>query len=151
MRDRVNKTKLFGLLSLLLFSASLYADSGASGDFKLIVNRSVHAKEISRAQAKQIWMKNVARLSDGTEAVPVDQSRDSPVREAFSREVLGRSTTAVEAFWSRQIFSGKQVPPAKVDNDAEVIAYVASVPGGLGYVARDRKLPDSVKEVRMVE
>lgn len=147
----MNKTKWLWLGSLLLASASLYADSGASGDFKLIVNRGVHATEISRAEARQLWMKNTSRLPDGTEAVPVDQSPGSAVREVFSKEVLGRSTTAMESFWSRQIFSGRQVPPERVKSDAEVIAYVASVPGGLGYVAKDRKLPDSVKEVRVVD
>jgi hypothetical protein len=32
-------------------------------------------------------------------------------REGFSKEVHGRSVTAIKSFWNQQIFAGRQVPP----------------------------------------
>lgn len=149
-KAKMTRNALTGLMGLLVLSVSLSANAATAG-FKVIVNQSVTLAEIPKAEIKQIMMKKVSRFSDGTGAAPVDQPSSSPVREAFSRDILGRSTSAVTSFWQRQIFSGKAVPPPTAANDAEVIAHVGSIPGGLGYVSEDAKLPESVSEVRLVD
>lgn len=145
---RMTRRTLGGLVLLLALGVSLPV---SADDFKVIVNRNVSLSEISKDAVKQIMMKKTAKLPDGTGAAPVDLPPDSPVRDAFSKDVLGRSASAVSSFWQRQIFSGKEVPPPSVGTDSEVISYVASVPGGLGYVSADTKLPASVVEVRLVD
>lgn len=150
MRENTRMTTkaLAGLLWVLALGVGLPAS--AEG-FKVIVNHDVALSEIPKDALKQIMMKRTAKLPDGTGAAPVDLPPDSPVREAFSRDILGRSAAAVSSFWQRQIFSGKEVPPPSVASDEEVIAHVASVRGGLGYVSADAKLPPSVVVVRLTD
>jgi len=151
MREKARMTRKAALSGLLcMFALGVCLPASAEG-FKIIVNRSVSLSELPKDAVKQIMMKKISKLPDGTGAAPVDLPPDSPVREAFSRDVLGRSASAVSSFWQRQIFSGKEVPPPSVSSEAEVIAHVASVPGGLGYVSSDAKLPASVVEVRLVD
>jgi len=150
-RTRIAVVALTGLLSLTVLSVDFTADAAVPKGFKVIVNHQVNLAVIHKDEIKQIMMKKVSRFSNGTGAAPVDQPPDSPVREAFSRDVLGRSAAAVSSFWQRQIFSGKEVPPPSASNDAGVIAHVGSVSGGLGYVSENAKLPDSVIEVRLVD
>ena len=59
----------------------------------------------------------------------------SPVRDSFSREVLGKSVPAVEQYWTQAIFSGRAVPPVEKRTDADVLAYVRETPGAIGYVS----------------
>jgi ABC-type phosphate transport system substrate-binding protein len=103
--------------------------------FKVIANSSVAVSEIAGADLSKVFLKQTAKLSDGTAVSPVDLQKDSGVRAAFTKAVHGRSVAAVETFWQQQIFSGKSVPPAAKNSDAEVIAFVKSTPGAIGYVS----------------
>ena len=63
--------------------------------------------------------------------------RPGPVRDAFYRKVAGKSPSAVKAYWNQLIFSGREVPPVAKTSDEDVVAFVHSNPGALGYVAAD--------------
>jgi len=123
----------------------------AAGGYKVIVNRSVSFSELSKDDVQKIMMKKTSKFEDGTRADPVDLHADSPVREAFSQDVLGRSTSGIKNFWQRQIFSGKNVPPPELSSDADVIAFVASNSGGLGYVSEGAQVSGAVKVVTLVK
>ena len=71
---------------------------------------------------------------------PVDQGERSAVRDAFTRDVHGRSVASIKNYWQRQIFSGSKVPPPEVESDAQVLAHVKSTPGGIGYVSPSARL-----------
>ncbi|MFI5182916.1 MAG: phosphate ABC transporter substrate-binding protein, partial [Vicinamibacteria bacterium] len=69
----------------------------------------------------------------------------SRVRAAFSKGVHGRSVDAVQNYWQQQIFSGRDEPPRVKTSDAEVMTFVQSNPGGIGYVSDTATLIDGVK------
>jgi hypothetical protein len=77
----------------------------------------------------------------------VDQPGDTPVRQAFSQAVHGRSAKAIVAYWQQQIFSGRAVPPPEFASDELVTTYVSTHPGAIGYVSPGA----SVREVKVVE
>jgi ABC-type phosphate transport system substrate-binding protein len=79
---------------------------------------------------------------------PVDQAKSSAVRDAFSREILGKSVAAVEQYWTQAIFSGRAVPPVEKHSDADVLAYVRENPGAIGYVSASAPR-DGVKRVTL--
>ena len=43
--------------------------------------------------------------------------------------------SAIESYWRQQIYSGRGVPPPVKATDADVVAFVAANPGGIGYVS----------------
>jgi len=104
-------------------------------DFKIIVNSANAIDAISADEAGKIFLKQAAKFASGTTAAPVDQGKASPVRAAFTKAVHGKSVAAIETFWQQQIFSGKEVPPVSKGSDDDVIAFVKSNPGGIGYVS----------------
>jgi hypothetical protein len=57
------------------------------------------------------------------------------VRGLFSETVLARHVAAVRSYWQQQIFSGRDVPPVEKKNDAEVLEYVRTNRGAVGYVS----------------
>ena len=88
-----------------------------------------------------------AFLKKGSALAAVDQEKSSKARDAFSKAVLGRPTTAIATYWQQQIFAGKDVPPPEKGSDAEVLAFVKGNPKGIGYVAAGAPLGDGVKAV----
>lgn len=126
----------FSVLAALcsLLAAGLPAPAHADG-YQVIANSGVSAGSLAKDQVSQIFLKKLGKWPDGKPAVPVDQAKSAAVREAFSKAVLGRGAAAMVAFWQQQIFSGADVPPVEKATEADVIAFVKSTPGAIGYVS----------------
>ena len=80
---------------------------------------------------------------------PADQAADSSVRSAFSMKVHGKSVGAVKSFWQRQFFSGRATPPPELSSDEEILSFVRSHPGAIGYVDAGVQVGSGVKAVRL--
>lgn len=127
------------------------AGTAAADDFQVIVHASSSASDLERAEVARFFLRQSLKWSDGHPVLPVDQSARSPIRDAFSRGVLKQPLPAVETYWQRQIASGRAVPPPVKTSDAEVLAYVASTPGAIGYVVGGMNLTPGVKLVKLKE
>lgn len=103
--------------------------------FKVIAHEGVAESELPKDVVAKLFLKQAPKFPSGTAAKPVDLVKTSPVRAEFSTAVLGRPVTAVETYWQQQIFAGKDVPPPAKASDDEVIAFVRSTPGAIGYVS----------------
>src|SRR5512139_3141896 len=118
--------------ALGLLGLSLSA-SAQSPSFKVIAHPSVSVDGLRLSEMSQIFMRKTDKWPDGTAALPVDQAVSSRVRAAFSEAVHQRSAAAVDAFWQKQIFSGRGLPPVTQASDAQVLAFVRANPGAVGY------------------
>jgi ABC-type phosphate transport system substrate-binding protein len=103
--------------------------------YKVIVHSQVAVSSLTSAELSQLFMKRVTKWRQGTPVVPVDQRLGSEVREAFSHDVHGKGAAAVDAYWQKQIFSGRDVPPVTKASDGDVVAYVRANAGAIGYVS----------------
>jgi ABC-type phosphate transport system substrate-binding protein len=90
-----------------------------------------------------------AFLKKGGALVAVDQSKSAKVRDAFSKDVLGRPASAIATHWQQQIFAGKDVPPPEKGSDADVLAFVKGNPKAIGYVSAGTELGTGVKAVAL--
>jgi ABC-type phosphate transport system substrate-binding protein len=132
---------------LCLGLAIVARDGGAqTPSFMVIVNAQVPGKKVDRQILADIFLRKARRWGDGRPIDPVDLSATSPVREAFSRSVLGMPTDGVRQYWSRAIAEGV-TPPLTKKSDEEVVEFVASHPGGVGYVAFGTPLLEAVRPV----
>jgi ABC-type phosphate transport system substrate-binding protein len=94
-----------------------------------------------------MFLKKMTKWDGGKTIVPVDQEKSSKTRETFSKTYHGRSASAIESFWQQQIFSGKDVPPAVKDKDADVMAFIKANPNAIGYVSAGTTLGEGIKAV----
>jgi len=136
---KANRTVLLGAALALLWGGSGIMAADATPGFRLVVSPESSLTSLRRAEVARIFLRKQSRWKDGRDALPVDQSARSPVRAAFSKDVLAveglEKISAVEGYWRQQIFSGRGTPPAIKASDAEVLQYVASTPGAVGYVS----------------
>lgn len=141
--------KKLTIAALLPVVLSLTGAEASDAPFQLIVNPSVSGNALPRNVLADVFLKRVLRWGDGQFIDPVDLTATSPVREAFSESVLGMPTAGVRNYWFERISRGL-FPPRTKQADADVIGYVASHPGGIGYVAADTPIPPTVKVVKVL-
>ena len=128
------------LIGVCLFSTSLYAQKNRS--YKIIVNESNTISSIDTKKLSKIFLKKVTLWEDKTKILPVDLIPKSKTREAFSENIHGKSVDAIKAYWQKQIFSGRGVPPPEKKSDKDVIAYVKNNEGAIGYISTNTKVSD---------
>jgi len=80
---------------------------------------------------------------------PVDLIDTSALREAFSKQVHGKGTAAIKAYWQKMIFSGHDVPPPEKPSIGEALAYVRGNPGAIGYAPTGADLGPGVKVLKV--
>ena len=120
------------VVALLLLGSA--AAARAQG-YKVVVNATNPTSKLSRQEVAALFLKKVDKWSSGAAAVPIDLVEGTPAREAFTRQVLGKSPASVRAYWNQMVFSGRNVPPPEKPSDAEVLAYVKATPGAIGYIS----------------
>ena len=120
---------LFVVTAGLVFQSGPSAQDG--GGFKIIVNPVNPVTTLSKSQLTNIFLRRTTSWENGQPVKPVDQAETSPLREAFSREILGLSPTAA----AQQAGAASNEPLLAVASDREVLAYVRLKPGGVGYVS----------------
>lgn len=138
------------VLTVALVAFGLAASAGADATYRVIVNPSVKGNQIPRGTLNSIFLRQAPRWGDGSPVQPVDQSFRSSIRRLFANDVHQRPIMELQIFWNRRMSNGVMPPPVK-QTDEEIVAYVASTPGAIGYVAPTTALPDSVKEIAIIE
>ncbi len=126
------------------------ANAGAASSYRIIVHPGVRGTQIPRATLSSIFLKRAPRWADGAPVLPVDQSLRSRIRQSFAADVLQRPILELQVFWARSMSTGVTPPPVK-QSDEEIVAFVASTPGSIGYVSSNLPLPESVREVAVIE
>jgi ABC-type phosphate transport system substrate-binding protein len=91
---------------------------------------------MTQEQVASVFLGKTGQLPDGSVAKPADLPDSNPTRELFYGKSAGKSAAQVKAAWSRLTFSGKGTPPKELPSAAEVKAYVAGTPGGIGYIEK---------------
>jgi ABC-type phosphate transport system substrate-binding protein len=148
----VTRRVLGALGALAVVLAFLAPPASAADDFVVIAHPSVQGASVHRTDLAAVFLRKVQRWGDRSIAVPVDQSATSAVRRAFSEAVLGMPVSTTLQYWQKQMFATPpQRPPAVKASDAEVIAFVGSTSGAVGYVSPQASLPAGVKALSLAD
>jgi hypothetical protein len=135
------------VLACGLSSAIASAGAAAAG-FKLVANPGVPVSSLSRAEVSSVFLKKTEKWPNGAPIIPVDQGHDSPLRQAFCRDVHEKSPTMIDAYWQKQVFSGRSSPPLSRAGDGDVISFLKSTAGAIGYVSATADTA-GLKEIRI--
>jgi ABC-type phosphate transport system substrate-binding protein len=128
------KLSIVGAVVLLVALQVAQVFAEGRGAYKVVANPSISISNISRDELSRIFLKKATKFHDGHGASPMDLPTSSSVRDAFSRDVHGKPTSAVESYWQQQVFSGREVPPAEKP-EAGALDFVRSNSNGITYVA----------------
>lgn len=125
-----------GVLRFLLLSVwlALMPAGEALAELVVIVNARSGVAVMTRNEIVNIFFGRYREFFNGVEAQPVDLVDTHSDRARFYKGLVGKDLSDVNAYWSRQMFSGRMQPPVKVNTPDEILKWVASHPGGIGFV-----------------
>ena len=101
--------------------------------FVVIVNKANPVRTLSLVQLRRIFLKQTRMWPHADSVVPLDWDATSPLREAFSRQVLARTVREMGDYWVQQGVTQGLVPPSTQRSSRAVLRFVASVPGAIAY------------------
>ena len=117
----------------------------------VIVNSANRTSTMRREQVAKIFLRQLATWDGGAEILPVDQIERSAARIAFARDVQLETVKALKVYWQQRIFSGDESPPPERVTDSDVLTYVRSNSGAIGYVVEGTDLGTGVKALVVTE
>lgn len=136
---------LKALVILAVIACSISFARAGLPETAMIVHPS-NTNELSEKDISRIFLGKQLTYPDGTEAVPIDRESGSEQRSIFNRTVLGKTDQQVKAYWARQVFTGKRLPPKSMADADEILAAVSENPQAISYI--DASLVD--ESVRVV-
>jgi ABC-type phosphate transport system substrate-binding protein len=122
------------ILSLLAIFLLLIESTPAFAQMVVIVNARSGVAVMSRNEVINIFFGRYRQFFNGLEAKPVDLQDSHPDRARFYAGLVGKDLAEINAYWSRQLFSGRMTAPPRLNTPEEVVKWVASNPGGIGFV-----------------
>jgi hypothetical protein len=117
----------------LLAGVALAADPSDPGAIAVVVGVKSAVESVTLDTLRELYLRRRRVWPDGRRADPVNLPAGSPVREAFSRLVLGRAPRDLGSYWDRRYFEGIR-PPLVLQTAEAVCAYVGVEPHAIGYL-----------------
>lgn len=130
-------------------SAAAFYSTAAAAELVVIVSAKSTVNSLKSEQVADIFLGQIASFPGGVEAVALDQSIGSPLRDEFYTKVTSKTRPLVKAYWTKMIFTGRGQPPKEIGGSAAVRKMVADNPSLIGYIDRS-ELDPSVKTVLLV-
>jgi ABC-type phosphate transport system substrate-binding protein len=135
--------RLFTLVATIgVLSSPLAAQAQ---DFTIIVNASNPVASLPRDDVAKLFLKKTLTWASGQPVTPVELPPTAKARVEFARDVLNKSVGQVKSYWQQQIFSGRDVPPPEKQSENDIVAFVRSNPGAIGYVSKGADIGRGVK------
>ena len=88
------------------------------------------------AELRSVFLEDKRSLKDGSHVEPVF-AKSGPAHEVFLRQYVGKSDDELRTYYRTLVFTGTGAMPKFLASDAEIVNYVATTKGAIGYVSSD--------------
>jgi ABC-type phosphate transport system substrate-binding protein len=133
----MKRTKILFVAAAVVLFAALAVQAA---EIKVIANPSVGASSVSAEELKRVFLLEKNALDDGSRVEPV-VAKGGSTHEAFLREYLSKTDSALQTYYRSLVFTGKASMPKTLGSEAEVAAFVAKTKGAIGYVGAGTAAP----------
>ena len=104
-----------------------------AADVQVIANPGLAVSELTTSDIRDIFLGSKTAIA-GSPVEPV-LAQAGEAHEAFLKTYLGKSNAALRNYFKTLVFTGKGAQPKTFASDAEVVKYVTSTKGAIGYVS----------------
>ncbi|NOT68857.1 MAG: hypothetical protein HOP04_11200 [Methylophilaceae bacterium] len=131
-------------LCLLLWSQPSFAATDA-----VIVTSLDSSRVISPYQAKAYFGMRIQQWPDGRPLRVFVLPDRHPLHEVFCKTLLNVFPHQLRTAWDRQVFSGTGQAPVEVASEDEMLVRIASTPGAIGYLSRQKADESRVRKIEV--
>ena len=118
-------------IKVVSLAVSLMFAQAHAGEIVVIGNSNV--PKMDAAIIQKIYTGKIISVS-GINVTPVGVKPGTSARNLFLQGFLNQDEEKYTAYWTVRRYIGKGAPPAELASDADVIKYVQSTPGAVGYI-----------------
>ncbi|WP_210247160.1 phosphate ABC transporter substrate-binding protein [Aliikangiella marina] len=130
--------KLIFAVSLMLAATNVFAES-------VVIVNPMNDSKLDKETIAKMFLGKTKYFSNGDKVVAISPKEKGATKQAFNEVVLDKSSSQLNAYWSKIIFTGKGRPPKEYDSDDEVKQQVASNGNVIGII--DAKSVDNTVKV----
>ena len=117
-----------------------FGPAQATGDGGYVVIAHAGVARVDAPTLQRLYTGRAIEVA-GTPVTVVNLPAGDPLRARFLQQVAGLDDDRYVAYWTVRRHVGKGVPPRELKNAAEVIEFVKTTPGALGYVPASELRP----------
>lgn len=118
-------------VKVVSLAVSLVLLQAQAGEIVVIGNSNV--PKIDTETVQKIYTGKYISVA-GVSVTPVGVKPGMSMRNRFLHDYLNQDEEKYTAYWTVRRYIGKGAPPAELPSPAEVINYVQSTPGAVGYI-----------------
>jgi ABC-type phosphate transport system substrate-binding protein len=124
----LHRTRSFGLLlALAVASVSVFAT-----DVVVVIGHE-NVKHLDPRTVARIYTGRVIEV-DGVSVTAINAKVGNPVRADFLRIYLNQDEDKYTAYWTVRRYIGKGASPREFGNSDDIIDFITTTPGAIGYV-----------------
>ena len=125
-------------------AVGLVALSGQARAAEVMVVTAVNSRipGLNAEEASQLYLGRRTTLEDGTQVTLYDLPGGS-TRDRLYALLTGKNPSQIRAYWSRQVFTGRALPPREASSPADLPTLLSNDPTAIGY------LPDGPLDPRL--
>lgn len=118
-------------MKAISLAVSLLFTHAHAGEILVIGNGNV--PKMDAVTVQKIYTGKFISVS-GVSVMPVAFKTGTPSRNRFLKEFLNQDEEKYTAYWTVRLYIGKGAPPIELTSVSDVIGYVQSTPGAIGYI-----------------
>jgi ABC-type phosphate transport system substrate-binding protein len=141
---------LLGALAILALSA--HSPAPAAGELAIIVNKENTVAALSASEVKLYYLRKLKKRWPGINKNirPADRKSKCAEQETFYSKVLGMKAAEVEQYFTNRQLQNAERPQDKFTSDADIINFVESEGGAIGYISARSLTADVKARVKVV-
>ncbi len=120
------------IVRTLLLALTSAAGNTSAADGVVVIGHS-NLRRLDALTVAKIYTGKVIEV-DGVPVTAINANSGSPVRNRFLRLYLNQDEDKYTAYWTVRRYIGKGASPRELPRSADVINYVNSTPGAIGYI-----------------
>ena len=127
MRSRTHARTILSILALSAATAGVWAAEGV-----VVIGHS-GIKKLDTATLARIYTGRVIEV-EGISVTAVNAHAGSLVRNRFLQIFLNQDEDKYTAYWTVRRYIGKGASPREMARSSDIISFVNSTPGAIGYI-----------------
>jgi hypothetical protein len=125
-------------IALVLLWLAASAHTWAADGVVVIGHPSI--KRLDAPTVARIYTGRVIEV-DGVSITPVNASAGTPLRIRFLQAFLNQDEEKYIAYWTVRRYIGKGAPPRELRKSSDIIEFVTTTPGAVGYIEETELRP----------
>ncbi|MFG6446687.1 hypothetical protein ACG0Z6_00370 [Roseateles sp. BYS180W] len=110
-------------------------------DVYVVVSTQSPVKSLTQRELQDIFLSRSRTFPSGEFATPLDQPRQSPVRQEFYFRLTGMGLPEINSYWARLSFAGQSMPPQPMATQEQLLQTLRRNPLSISYLAHEPRQP----------